>query len=290
MIPRRRFLTLSACAFAWPAMAAAPLIWRGTAMGAAITLRLEGAASRQARSFFAEAERALRQTEAAFSLHRESELTRLNRTGLLRHPSAAMLDLLDLSDRLHGATGGAFDPSIQPLWLAQAQGAPEAEARALADWRQVSWDKARVRLGRPGMALTFNGVAQGWAADRLARIAEAHDLTDLLIDSGEQRALGGRDWQAGIAGPDGAILRRMVLRGRALATSSAMGTRIGPRGDRSHILDPRGDRLSHGTVAVSAPQAALADGLSTAFCVMAAPAIRSALADLPGCRLEILHG
>jgi len=291
MTARRRFLILSACALALPARAqtAPAQIWRGTAMGADITLRLDRAAPRQARSFFAEAERALRQTEAAFSLHRESELTRLNHAGLLRHPSAAMLDLLALSDRVHGATGGAFDPSIQPLWLARARGASEGAARALADWDSVSWDRAGVRLHRPGMALTFNGIAQGWAADRLVGIAATHDLADLLIDSGEQRALGSRDWQAGIADPQGRILRRMVLRDRALATSSGLGTRIGPRGDRPHILDPRGDRLPHGTVAVSAPSAALADGLSTAFCVMDHAAIGATLARLPGCRLEILQ-
>ena len=68
-----------------------------------------------------------------------------------------------------------------------------------------------------------------------------------------------------------------------------MGTRIGPRGDLPHILDPKGDRLPHGTVAVSAPRAALADGLSTAFCVMDATAIRATLAQLSDCRLEILH-
>lgn len=291
MISRRRFLTLSACALAWPATAATPVqTWRGQAMGAVITLRLEGASPRQSRAFFTEAERALRLTEAAFSLHRESELTRLNRTRRLRHPSAAMLELLGLSDQLHEATGGVFDPSVQPLWLARAQGAPEDSARALADWRQVSWDKAAVRLGRPGMALTFNGVAQGWAADRLAGIAVAHDLADILIDSGEQRALGPRGWDAGIAGPDGALLRRMVLRGRALATSSGFGTRIGPHGDLPHIIDPRGHRLPHDTIAVSAPSAALADGLSTAFCVMDASAIGLALAELPGCRLEVMHG
>lgn len=291
MTTRRRFLTLSACALAWPATAASPAqVWRGTAMGAAITLRLEGAAPVQARAFFAEAARVLRQTEASFSLHGKSELTRLNRTGLLRHPGAGMLDLLDISDRLHRATGGAFDPSVQPLWLARARGQDESAARALADWGQVSWDRARVRLRRPGMALTFNGIAQGWAADRLADIAAAHDLADVLIDSGEQRALGLRGWQAGIAAPDGAILRRMVLRDRALATSSGMGTRIGPQGDRPHILDPKGDRLPHATVAVSAPHAVLADGLSTAFCVMDGPAIGNALTGLPGCRVEILHG
>lgn len=289
-LPRRRFLILSACTLALPAAAAPPAqIWRGNAMGAEVTLRLDGAGTRQARSFFAEAERALRQTEAAFSLHRESELTRLNRTGLLRHPSAAMREVLDLSGRLHGATGGAFDPSVQPLWLARAMGADEGAARRLTGWGRVRWDADAVRLA-PGMALTFNGVAQGWATDRLAAVAASHDLASLLIDAGEQRAIGTRAWETGIAAPEGAILRRISLRGRALATSSGMGTRIGPQGDRSHILDPRGDRLPHGTVAVSAPLAALADGLSTAFCVMDAAGMRAALAGLPGCRLEILHG
>lgn len=288
---RRRFLMLSACALASPAMAAAPVqIWRGTAMGAAITLQVDGAAPRQARAFFAEAARALHQTEAAFSLHRDSELTRLNHSGLLRHPSAAMLDLLDLSDQLHRATGGAFDPSVQPLWLARAQGLDEAQARKLTDWAQLDWDRGAVRLRRPGMALTFNGIAQGWAADRLAQVASTHDLGAVLIDSGEQRGLGPRDWDAGIAGPDGTILRRIRLCERALATSSGMGTKIGPQGDLPHILDPKGDRLPHATVAVSAPTAALADGLSTAFCVMDRAAMNAALARLPGCRLEILQG
>lgn len=288
---RRRFLMLSACALASPAMATAPAqVWRGTAMGAAITLRVEGAPPRQARAFFADAERVLRQTESGFSLHRQSELTRLNHSGLLRHPSAAMLDLLDLSDRLHRATGGAFDPSVQPLWLARAQGLDEAQARKLTDWGQLDWDRGAVRLRRPGMALTFNGIAQGWAADQLAQVAVQHDLGAVLIDSGEQRGLGPRDWDTGIAGPDGTLLRRLRLRERALATSSGMGTKIGPQGDLPHILDPRGDRLPHGTVAVSAPTAALADGLSTAFCVMDRAAMNAALARLPGCRLEILQG
>ena len=47
-----------------------------------------------------------------------------------------------------------------------------------------------IRLARPGMALTLNGLAQGFAADRLAEVAARHGLTDVLIDTGEARALG----------------------------------------------------------------------------------------------------
>lgn len=79
MMKRRRFLTLSACA-TLPLAAglrparAAPQEWRGQAMGADVTLRLEGAGTAQARAFFAEAGRLLAHVEGQFSLHRDSTL------------------------------------------------------------------------------------------------------------------------------------------------------------------------------------------------------------------------
>jgi len=284
---RRRFLILSACALgaAGTAQAGAVHEWQGVALGAQTRLRIEGAAPGQAGRFLTEAEALLRRVEATFSLHRESELVRLNRSGNLPHPSPAMQELLALTDRLHDATGGAFDPSVQPLWLARASGAGDDRARRLTGWAQVEHDPDRVRL-RPGMALTFNGLAQGWAADQLAALAARHGLGDVLIDSGEQRGLGKRVWDVGIAGPDGALLRRMRLQDRALATSSALGTRIGPAGDQPHILDPRGQRLARGTVSVSAATAALADGLSTALCVMSDQDADAALRRFSDARLE----
>lgn len=286
---RRRFLALSVAVAAAPVSAfAAPQEWRGQAMGADVLLRVHGADPRQARAFFAEAMRALAHVESLFSLHRDSDLARLNRDGRLRFPAAPMRDLLALSDRLHRATGGAFDPTVQPLWLARARGGDEGAARNLIGWDRVAWSDREIRLTRPGMALTFNGIAQGWAADRLAGIAERHGLGDLMIDSGEFRAVGTRDWPVGIADPKGRILRRLELRGRALATSSPMGTRIGPQGQAAHILNPAGGVVTWDTVAVSAPSAALADGLSTAICVMPPDRIDAALAGFPGCRIEAL--
>lgn len=286
---RRRFLALTACALAAPATTEAAE-WRGQAMGADVVLRVEGAGPAQSRAFFAEAMRELAQVESLFSLHRDSDLARLNRDGRLRFPARPMLDLLALSDRLHRATDGAFDPTVQPLWLARATGGDENAARALTGWRHVAWDDDGIRLTRPGMALTLNGVAQGWAADRLAEAARRHDLGDLLIDSGEQRGVGPRDWRVGIAGNDGHVLRHLTLRDRALATSSPCGTLIGPQGIGHHIIDPKGGPARLETVSVSAPDAALADGLSTALCVMTPARIRTALARLDGCRVEFFRG
>lgn len=290
MIARRRFLALSACALAAPAHAmAAPQTWRGVAMGADVFLRVEGAEVPAARAFFAEAARSLRAVESVFSLHRGSDLARLNALGHLRHPPADLVALLDLAGRVHDATGGAFDPTVQPLWQARRTGEPEAAAMALIGWSGVGISSAEIRLPRPGMALTLNGIAQGFAADRLAGVARSHGLGEVLIDAGEARALGPRDWRAAVAAPDGRILRELTLRERALATSAPFGTRIGPQGDRPHILDPRGHGPRWALASVSAPEAALADALSTAFCVMERPAIDRALATFPAARLEVLQ-
>ncbi|MDO5620855.1 MAG: FAD:protein FMN transferase [Paracoccus sp. (in: a-proteobacteria)] len=280
MMNRRRFLTLSACALATP-VAASPQIWTGRAMGAGVSLRLEGATPRQARAFFAAAVHELAHIERVFSLHRDSDLTRLNRTGRLDWPPDALVQVMDLSDQLYHATGGAFDPTVQPLYLARANG--RDETGLVVGWDQVRRDQG-IRL-RPGMALTFNGIAQGYAADRLAALAARHDLTEVLLDTGEIRALGPRDWQAGLADPQGRSLRRITLRDRALATSSAYGTRIGA--GLPHILGPDGRAALWDTVSASAPSAALADGLSTALCLMTATEADAALATLPDCRIEL---
>ncbi|KGJ05414.1 thiamine biosynthesis protein ApbE [Paracoccus halophilus] len=283
---RRRFLTLSACA-AWPLRAsAAPQEWRGRAMGADVTLRLRGAGPAQARAFFTEAARLLAHVDSQFSLHRNSDLARLNRDGSLRFPDDDMLALLELSDELHRATGGMFDPTVQPQWLARARGENEEAARALTGWQRVERSPREIRLRRPGMALTLNGIAQGWAADRLAGAAARHDLTDLLIDTGEIRAIGARGWRAGLADAQGRLHRQIVLRSRAVATSSPEGTRIGP-GHAPHILAADGRAPLWDTISVSAPSAALADGLSTALCLMSRQAMDAALRRLPQCRLEL---
>ncbi len=279
MIARRRFLALAACALAVPAGAALPPVqshvWQGTALGADVMLRVEGGSERAARAFFAESARALRAVEDRFSLFRGSDLMRLNAMGRLPHPSAEMLALLELAGQVHDATGGAFDPTVQPLWLARRDGGDESAGRTLTGWGDVRIAPDEIRLMRPGMALTLNGIAQGHAADRLAGIARTHGL-------------GPRDWRAAVVAPDGRRLRELTLRQRALATSAPFGTRIGPAGDRPHILSPDGAAPRWGVVSVSAPHAALADALSTAFCVMDRAAIDRALATFSGARVECL--
>ena len=293
-ITRRRFLTLSAAAaLALPGRSTTRHDWRGTALGAEARLTLSGASDRQARHIFARVAATLAGIEAQFSLYRDSALTRLNRDGHLAHPAPEVRELFALAGQIHTATGGLFDPSVQPLWLALATGGDPAAARALVGWSRVRMTSQEIRLD-PGMALTFNGIAQGHAADRIAGLMRDEGLTDVLIDMGEVRALGrrpdGAAWAAQIAGPDGSPLAALALTDRALATSSPLGTRIGPGPGPGigHILHPQGLPPRWQTVSVSAPLAAIADALSTAACLMDRAAIDRALAACPGARLEHL--
>lgn len=292
---RRRFLQVSAAAtFAATAGRAEPLHqWRGSALGARATITLRHPdGERIARRAFAEVER----LEKVFSLYRrDSALSRLNAAGELAAPPFELLECLNLCGWVHRATGGLFDPTVQPLWAlhaeAHAAGGPPEPAQVAAALRRVGWegvayDSAAVRL-RPGMALTLNGVAQGFIADRVAAMLRAEGLREVLVDTGEFHALGG-DWPVSLAADAPGHWGPVLLRDRALASSAPLGTVFDRDGTAGHILDPRNGwpavpvwRL----LSVTAPGAALADALSTALVLMDDTGIAETLAALPDARV-----
>lgn len=305
---RRCFLQISAAACASfaagvPASAMPALHqWRGTALGAGASITL---VHPEAEAIVGECLAEMDRLEGIFSLFRaESVLSRLNREGSLANPPFEMLALLDICGAVHAATGGLFDPTVQPLWAAYAEShaaggapAPEALAAALAriGWQHVRYDTDRIEYSRPGMALTLNGIAQGYVADRVAGMLESRGLTDILVDTGEFRALGGRPdgapWPITFAdggsepGPD------VGLRDRALAVSSPLGTVFDREGKAGHILHPRTGMPAPALwrfVSVTAPSAALADGLTTAMCLMSRTEIDAALACVAGASLARL--
>ena len=240
MMHRRRFLTITAAAMAAPALAAAPVRWRGRALGAEVSLTFytdpdHGAVLLQ------EVKALLREIEAEFSLYDPaSALSRLNRSGRLA-PSGRFLRLMSLSDQMHGATGGLFDPTIQPLWSALANGGDPAAARAHLGWSRVAVSGAEVRLD-PGQALTFNGIAQGFATDVVRDHLGRAGLTQALINIGEFAAIGG-PFRLGMADPDHGLMSIFRLTGRAVATSS-VATPVSSRADSRQTASqsPRSDQ------------------------------------------------
>lgn len=295
---RRRFLTISAAAAGFAstsAFAGDVQHWRGRALGANASMTLTGMTPQDAQIIGQAVEQELTRLEQVFSLYRaDSELSQLNRTGRLKQPSPEFLDVLSLSGALHAASDGAFDPTVQPLWVALMQGGDVQAARAAIGWGFVRFDTTEVRLMQPGMALTLNGIAQGYITDQIAALLRRRGLDQVLIDMGEIAAIGGRPdgqaWRAGIATPDGQIVHHVALRDGALATSAPFGT-VGPNNkELGHIIDPR-ENVASGLqtlVSISAATAAVADGLSTACCLLDQKAAQATVAKFPETNIEKL--
>lgn len=311
-VTRRRLIAIcaatagSALVGAPGRLAAAPLVrWRGVALGAEASITLSHDDPATARRLIAGCRAEIERLESMFSLYRaDSALVRLNRAGELADPPPDMLELLSVASSVNAATFGAFDPTVQPLWRAYARLAAgdgtrrdlEA-ARHLVGWDKVAYSPRRVRFGEAGMALTLNGIAQGYATDKVANLLRDAGLDKVLVSLGEQRALGthpsGRAWRVAIADPAGGTSpANVALRDKAIATSAANGTSFDAEGTQGHILDPRTMQPLAGRrqVSVIAPRAVVADGLSTGFCLLEENQIRSALTAMTGVSALISDG
>jgi thiamine biosynthesis lipoprotein len=292
MLTRRRFIAISAALAPSMALPRTPdlHVETGIALGSQITLRLfHPDAPRLAALAMAE----IRRLEGIFSIYLpDSALSRLNRVGSLAAPPFELLDCLSLAGAVHRASNGRFDPTVQPLWQAEAtaleRGRPLSDAERLDLRDRIGWHGVGLAADaitlRPGMALTLNGIAQGYVADRVAALLASHGLIRALIDTGELVALPGESWPVRLADRD------ISLRNRALATSSPLGMTFGGDGRTSHILNPMSGRPAlpvWASVTVSAPTAALADALSTAACLIEVKEKVHALCDqFPGTTLD----
>lgn len=294
-LDRRRFLTISAAAMALPsaASAASAVRWTGRALGGPVSMQLLGLSDAEAQPIFRAVEAELARLEAIFSLyHPASELVRLNRDGQLSAPSPELLSVLSLCSALHAASDGVFDPSIQPLWQAIAlnKGADAvSKAKQAVGWARVHFDTSEIQLPNAG-ALTLNGIAQGAVTDAVVDLLKRHDLQNVLVDMGEIAAIGqgpSGPWNVGVAMPDGTLVHRLTMQDHAIATSVPDAMTIGQ--DHSHILTPQGTRARAKITSVSAPRSVLADGLSTALCLVPASQSASVVQAFDGARLEYLE-
>jgi thiamine biosynthesis lipoprotein len=198
-------------------------------------------------------------------------------------------------------TGGAFDVTVQPLWQLYAEhfaanpddshGPSPAElsrACSLVDFRQIEVSPGRIRIPS-GMAVTLNGIAQGYITDRVADLLQARGWTDMLIDLGELRGLGshagGRPWTIGLPDPrlTPATMAKIPLGQRAAATSAGRGTAFDRAGLHHHLFVPWSGRSAgtYSALTVLAGRASVADALSTALSVMPREQVSTVLRNFP---------
>ncbi|QFI77263.1 MULTISPECIES: FAD:protein FMN transferase [Bradyrhizobium] len=314
-ISRRRFVRISAAAAGLGLLPselaaradAAPVTWRGTVLGAVATMEIHHGDRREAERLISLASAEAHRLERLFSLYlKDSALVELNRTGILVDPAAEMVDLLTTAQHYSKLTDRSFDVTVQPLWDLYAShfaregadpaGPPSAAiqaALACVGCGRLSVGRDRIAMPR-GMAVTLNGIAQGYVTDKIVELLQAHGIAHSLVDMGEARAIGprpdGRPWDVGVADPEVAGRTETVLSvvDRALSTSGAYGFRFDPEGRFNHLFDPRtgGCAARYRSVTTVSRGATAADALSTAFSLMPEERIRSLL---PHVDVERVH-
>ena len=232
----------------------------------------------------------------------DSEVSELNTTGRIQGASNALLEVLELADRISRLGDWAFDITIQPVLdlyrghLDERRGLPSGEAveRAVAgvDHRGVRIEHGTVTLDRSGMRITLDGIGKGYVVDRGVSVLNERGFPNVYVEAGGDLVAGGdkgsgTPWRIGIRNPrPGLTLQaRFEARNSAVATSGDYMQPFTPDYAQHHILDPRTGysppELASSTVV--GPDAATADALATLTLVLGSRKSRELLEDLPGC-------
>ncbi len=229
---------------------------------------------------------ALARIDETLSLWRPSELQKLNDAGQ-GIPSRALREVLEKALELAEASGGGFDPTVEPIVRAEGgfgtpphalSGAERAALLAHIGYRRVHQDPSsgRIRL-EPGTRLDFGGIAKGYAVDQAIDALRSAGAITGVVSLGESSLgllgttldLEVRDPEAGPGEP-----------GKPWAVFHAENSHVSTSGTGQkgpHILDPRTGQAAGGVLSVTvlAASGAEADGLSTAaFVLGAGPGLR----------------
>ena len=198
------------------ALADAPTFRRaGVAFDTGVGLTVVGLDEREAEAALDAGFAEIRRLERIAGLSAPgSDIRRLNATGRLDKPDQALLDMFSIADDVHHASGGAFDVTVQPLWIfynsfarrgAWPSDEEAATARKLIGQQFLRFDADAIHFERPGMGITLNSLTHGYAADRVAKILAERGVTQAFVDTGEMEVLGrnakGHDWTAALKHP-----------------------------------------------------------------------------------------
>ncbi len=268
--------------------------WRGVLFRSPVSFKMRGVEDAEAETLTVECVAEMTRLEAMFSLQNpESALTELNREGVLRKAPREFLELVRWAVAMAERSAGVFDPTIQPYWKFLHEGAKgdREEVMELVDYRNVMVTEDRVAFARSGMAMTLNGMVQGYVTDRIVGMLKSAGVEHALVNLGEFSAIGtkaeGKPWMLGIrsGGADGKVVDKVELEDESMAVSSGGGYRFG---SGNHLVHPEGAYAPEGrVVAVRAPLAVIADGLSTACGLMKTEAAKTLVGRVEGAYLRV---
>ena len=287
------------CALLAAACARAPeeLALSGPTMGTTYTVKVTAPpASLDAARLRQAIEDVLAQIDRSMSGYRsDSEIAQFNASASTQwyEVSADLATVVQAALDISEKSGGAFDITVGPLVAAWGFG-PAGQPKVLPSPEQIAqldaavgYRKLHVRLDPPALrkdvaelSIDLNGIAPGFAVDRLADRLLALHVENFMIDiGGEIRARGrsarGESWHIAVEHPVDtrrAPYAGVWLDGASISTSGEYRDYYERDGRRySHTIDPRtGQPLDRapGSVAVIASSTTLADGWATALNVL----------------------
>ena len=198
-----------------------------------------------------------------------------------------LLRIIGQSKEIHQFTRGAFDitfAAVGRLWdfKAKPPRIPTEEEVAAAlprvDASQILIDTADSSVTLPeGMSIGLGGIAKGYGVDRAMAVLMEQGIAHAMVNAGgDLKALGKKNgalWQVAIKHPRDAdrLIALIPVSNSCVVTSGDYERFFEVDGKRyHHILDPRTGFPSTGCISatVVAPEAALADALATALCVL----------------------
>lgn len=222
----------------------------------------------------------------------KSELARVNEEAH-KGPvevSVELFRMLKISKRLSEETGGAFDITTTPLircwgFFYRSGRVPSdeeiAEALEKVGMEKVvlDEDKGTVFFTQEGVELTPAPIGKGFALDHAIRIGKKGGLNDVLLNGGFSSVLASGSpewkdcWQIDVRDPNNhsQAVARVRLYDEGFSSSGAEEQHFEHEGKTyGHIVDPRTGWPAEQvmSVNVTAPTAAYAEALSTAFYVM----------------------
>ena len=282
-----------------------PAQFAGPTMGTTYHVTVSGADSLQERrAVQAAIDRVLLETERHLSTYDgTSEISMLNRgeSGSWQEVSPTLFVVLREAREVSERTGGAFDVTVAPLLELWGYGPESVEVAARTTFTPPTFDQLRqaresvgyaklelgnaprtsVRKRAGGMRLTVDGIAPGYAVDRIATEVRALGHRDFIVEiGGEVRAAGqrpeGGPWRIAIEAPLATEREPLVglrLRDAAVSTSGDYrDARVDSEGHvYFHTIDPRTGRTVAGAliaVTVIDANAMQADAYATALMVM----------------------
>lgn len=219
-----------------------------------------------------------------------SEINRLNFQDSLASPSSTLIEILKESNRMFDLTGGAIDPTQQPiekLWTFSQSGVRLQDSTdvkaflSMVGLKKVIFIDTLVRKSTSGIFLDFSKSAKGYALDLIGGFLEGKGIKNYLLQIGSENLAKGTNeneelWKIGL------FYLADSLGSKAAGMVAVQDKAISSVGDfeqfyikdslrLSFTLDPRtGLPVSNGLIGATliGPDAKTTDAMADALMVM----------------------